>query len=48
MASQYPAQYLGLGQMLGKIAPGYRADLALLSDDLEVKRTWIAGRSAEH
>jgi len=47
MASQYPAQYLGLGQMLGKIAPGYRADLALLSDHLEVKRTWIAGRSAD-
>jgi N-acetylglucosamine-6-phosphate deacetylase len=48
MASQCPAQYLGLGQTLGKIAPGFRADLALLSDELRVTRTWIGGRSADH
>jgi N-acetylglucosamine-6-phosphate deacetylase len=43
MASEYPAEFLGLGAELGRIAPGYRANLALLDDDLEVRRTWIEG-----
>jgi N-acetylglucosamine-6-phosphate deacetylase len=43
MASEYPAEFLGLGSELGRIAPGYRANLALLNDDLEVQRTWIEG-----
>ncbi len=43
MASQYPAEYLGLGHELGRIAPGYRADLALLDDTLHVQRSWING-----
>ena len=30
MASRYPAEFLGLGGELGRIAPGYRADLVLL------------------
>jgi N-acetylglucosamine-6-phosphate deacetylase len=45
MASQYPAEYLGLGHELGRIAPGYRANLALLDDALFVRRTWIDGVS---
>jgi len=48
MASQYPAEYLGLGHELGRIAPGYRANLALLDDDLYVHRTWIDGVSVAH
>jgi len=43
MASEYPAAFLGLGRELGRIAPGYRANLALLDDDLQVRRTWIEG-----
>ena len=43
MASEYPAEFLGLGSELGRIAPGYRANLTLLNDDLKVQRTWIEG-----
>jgi N-acetylglucosamine-6-phosphate deacetylase len=43
MASEYPAAFLGLDKELGRIAPGYRANLALLDDDLQVRRTWIEG-----
>jgi N-acetylglucosamine-6-phosphate deacetylase len=45
MASEYPAEFLGLGHELGRIAPGYRANLALLDDELKVQRTWIDGVS---
>lgn len=44
MASQYPAEFLRLGDELGKIAPGYRADLVWLDRDLQVRGTWIGGR----
>ena len=43
MASRAPAEFLGLGGELGRIAPGYRASLVLLDDDLEVVETWIEG-----
>jgi N-acetylglucosamine-6-phosphate deacetylase len=43
MASEYPAAFLGLDDELGRIAPGYRADLVLLDDELQVLRTWIGG-----
>ncbi len=45
MASTYPAEFLGLGHELGRIAPGYRADLVALDSDLQVTGTWIAGRA---
>ena len=45
MASGAPAQFLGLGDLLGRIAPGYRANLVLMDDDLGVLDTWIGGRS---
>ncbi len=45
MASANPAAFLGLGDLLGRIAPGYRADLVLLDDKLGVLDTWIGGRS---
>jgi len=43
MASANPAEFLGLGGELGRIAAGYRADLVLLGDDLTVRGTWIGG-----
>jgi N-acetylglucosamine-6-phosphate deacetylase len=43
MASEYPAAFLGLDGELGRIAAGYRANLVLVDDDLQVKRTWIEG-----
>jgi N-acetylglucosamine-6-phosphate deacetylase len=46
MASQYPAEFLGLGGELGRIAPGYKANLVLADDDLDVKQTWIDGQKS--
>ena len=43
MASEYPAEFLGLGGELGKIQAGYRADLVALDGGLQVTRTWIDG-----
>jgi N-acetylglucosamine-6-phosphate deacetylase len=43
MASEYPAQFLGLGHELGRIAPGYRANLVQMDDEFKVRRTWIEG-----
>lgn len=45
MASTYPAQFLGLGHELGRIAPGYRANLVQADDQLNVRETWIDGLS---
>jgi N-acetylglucosamine-6-phosphate deacetylase len=47
MASQVPAEFLGLGGELGRIAPGYRANLVLADDALNVSETWIDGRSSK-
>jgi N-acetylglucosamine-6-phosphate deacetylase len=44
MAAQYPAEFLGLGGELGRIAPGYRADLVQLDDQVRVQGAWIGGR----
>ena len=44
MATSVPAEFLGLGNELGRIAPGYRASLAALDRELRVTRTWIDGR----
>lgn len=44
MASTYPAEFLGLGHELGRIAPGYRADLVVLDEALQVAGTWIDGQ----
>ena len=43
MASHVPASFLGLGDELGLIAPGYRADLVRLTDGIEVVESWISG-----
>ncbi|MCS3746760.1 N-acetylglucosamine-6-phosphate deacetylase [Xanthomonas arboricola] len=44
MASTYPAQCIGLGERLGRIAPGYQADLVLVDADVHVLATWVAGQ----
>lgn len=43
MASTHPAQFLGLGDELGRIAAGYRANLAAVDADVNVVATWIDG-----
>jgi N-acetylglucosamine-6-phosphate deacetylase len=46
-ASTNPANFLKLGHELGRLAPGYRADMvALAPDDVTVLDTWVAGQSA--
>ena len=43
-ASNHPAEFLGLGTKLGRIAPGLRADLVAIDcETLEVHQTWVAG-----
>jgi N-acetylglucosamine-6-phosphate deacetylase len=44
-ASRVPADLLGRGD-LGRIAPGARADLAWLDDDLRALATWVGGTLA--
>jgi N-acetylglucosamine-6-phosphate deacetylase len=46
MASEYPAEFLGLGHELGRIAPGYRANLVLMDDAFTVQKTWIEGETS--
>ena len=48
MASAYPADALGLGHRLGRLVPGYRADVVALDARLQVTRTWIGGEVARH
>jgi N-acetylglucosamine-6-phosphate deacetylase len=46
-ASAEPAAFLGLGGTLGRIAPGYRADLVAFDPrDIKVRQTWVAGKAA--
>jgi N-acetylglucosamine-6-phosphate deacetylase len=43
-ASTHPAEFLGLGHKLGKLAPGYRVDMTALDGArIEVLETWVAG-----
>jgi len=43
-ASTHPAQFLGLGDRLGRLLPGYRADMIALDPGrTEVAASWIAG-----
>jgi N-acetylglucosamine-6-phosphate deacetylase len=43
MAARTPAAFLGLASELGRIAPGYRADLVAFNANFEVIGTWIGG-----
>jgi N-acetylglucosamine-6-phosphate deacetylase len=44
MASENPARAIGFGDRLGRIAPGYRASLTLLDDDLRAQGVVVDGR----
>jgi len=44
MGSTYPAEFLGLGGEIGRIAPGYRANLVAMTERVEVRQTWIDGK----
>jgi N-acetylglucosamine-6-phosphate deacetylase len=44
MASLYPAEFLGLAHDTGRIRPGYRANLVLADETLNVLETWIDGQ----
>ena len=47
-ASAHPATFLGLGQMLGRLAAGYRADLVAFDPtNMTVLATWTAGREGD-
>jgi N-acetylglucosamine-6-phosphate deacetylase len=44
LASASPAEFLGLGDRLGRLAVGYRADIvALEPQEVRVFATWVAG-----
>ena len=43
MASLYPAEFLKLDDKMGRIAPGYQADMILFDDAFNVSRSWING-----
>lgn len=45
MASEFPADFLGLSASHGRIAPGCRADLVAADAGYHVRGTWIGGRS---
>jgi N-acetylglucosamine-6-phosphate deacetylase len=43
-ASRNPAEFIGVGDMLGKLAPGYRADMVAIDPQtIAVLATWVAG-----
>ena len=45
LATEAPARFLGLGDRLGRLAPGYRADMiALEPNGVRVLETWVAGK----
>jgi N-acetylglucosamine-6-phosphate deacetylase len=45
-ASTHPAEFLGLGQKLGKLMPGFRADMVALDGEaIEAIGTWVAGNA---
>ncbi|MCE9672147.1 N-acetylglucosamine-6-phosphate deacetylase [Myxococcus stipitatus] len=48
MASLYPARALGLEATRGQFAPGLRADLTLLDEELSVLATWVGGNEQWH
>ena len=48
MASLYPAGFLGMGEQLGRLQRGYRADLFAFDERYRVSDTWVAGQHQRH
>ena len=48
MASLHPAQFLGLNNEIGRIAPGLRANLIALDDELNISKSWVDGQMSTH
>jgi N-acetylglucosamine-6-phosphate deacetylase len=47
-ASLHPAKFMGLGDRLGRLAPGYRADIVAFEPaSLNVLETWVAGAPSD-
>jgi N-acetylglucosamine-6-phosphate deacetylase len=45
-ASTEPAEFLGLGHKLGRLAPGFRADMVAFDPaHIQVLETWVAGQT---
>jgi N-acetylglucosamine-6-phosphate deacetylase len=43
-ASTNPASFIGLGDVLGRLAPGYRADMVAFDPaSFDIAETWVAG-----
>ena len=48
MASLYPAEFLGLDHILGRLAPGHQADMILFDDQFAVTKSWVKGARLNH
>ena len=44
MASAYPAAWIGLDRVQGRLVAGQRADFVIMDDALVIKETWIGGQ----
>ncbi|MBV9287237.1 MAG: N-acetylglucosamine-6-phosphate deacetylase [Hyphomicrobiales bacterium] len=47
MATLTPARLLGLDHRIGRLKPGFAADLVHLTDELDVAGVWAGGRNAD-
>jgi len=47
MATLTPARLLGLDGRIGRLAPGFAADLVHLTDALDVAGVWVGGLGLE-
>lgn len=46
LATEVPAHILGIGNRKGKLAPGYDADIVVLTDRFEIAATYLRGQLA--
>jgi N-acetylglucosamine-6-phosphate deacetylase len=46
MATLTPARLLRIDDRLGRLKPGFRADLVHIGDDLSVRGTWVGGEAS--
>jgi N-acetylglucosamine-6-phosphate deacetylase len=47
-ASRNPAEFIGVGDRLGKLGPGYRADMVAIDPQtISVLATWVAGKKRD-